>query len=281
VGVRRALHIRPVRRIAALPVLALTLAGSVAAQAAPVPHERETIGRSVLGRPLVVHVVGERTAPHRVLVVGCVHGNERAGEAVTRRLRGARPPAGVALWLLDEANPDGCRAGTRGNAHDVDLNRNAPWRWQPIGAPGDTYYAGPHATSEPESRALDRLVRRIRPAVTIWYHQHAALVDTSGGDVRIERRYANRVGLPLRDFHSGLTGIWTGWQNATFHRATAFVVELPGGPLDRAALARHAAAVLDAARDVVSDAGAAVAGRARTVERAWSRRAARAARRRR
>ncbi len=248
------------RRVAAL--LAVALAAPVPAQAAAIPHERVTIGHSVLGRPLVVHVVGARTAPHRVLVVGCVHGNERAGEAVTRRLRGARPPAGVALWLLDEANPDGCRAGTRGNAHGVDLNRNAPWRWRPLGG---IYDAGSRAGSEPESQALARLVRRIRPAVTVWYHQHAALVDASGGDVRIERRYARRVELPLRDFHAGLTGIWTGWQNATFRRATAFVVELPAGSLGRAALARHTAAVLDAARRIVSRAGAAAAERARTV----------------
>jgi hypothetical protein len=66
------------------------------------------------------------------------------------------------------------------------------------------------------------------------------LVDDSGGDVRVERRYARRVGLPLRDFHSGLTGIWTGWQNATRRRATAFVVELGPGELDAAAVARHA-----------------------------------------
>ena len=80
----------------------------------------------------------------------------------------------------------------------------------------------------------------------------------------IERHYARRVELPLRDFHRGLTGIWTGWQNATFRRSTAFVVELPGGSLGAVALRRHAAAVLDAAQLVVSGAAAAAAGRVRT-----------------
>ncbi len=211
-------------------------------------HDTVRVGRSVLGTPIRAQVVGERDAPHRVLVVGCVHGDERAGEAVTRRLRSARPPVGVALWLVDAVNPDGCRAGTRGNAHGVDLNRNAPWRWRPLDGPGGTYYAGPRALSEPESRAIARLVRRVHPAITVWYHQHAALVDSSGGDVALERRYARHVGLPLRDFHTGLTGIWTGWQNATRRHATAFVVELPAGRLAPAALARHAAAVLALAR---------------------------------
>jgi protein MpaA len=156
----------------------------------------------------------------------------------------------VALWLVDAANPDGCRAGTRGNAHGVDLNRNAPWRWRTLDTPGGPYYAGLRALSEPESRAIARLVRRIHPAITVWYHQHAALVDASGGDVTIERRYARLVGLPLRDFHAGLTGIWTSWQNTTRRRATAFVVELPPGWLGPAALARHAGAVLSLAREL-------------------------------
>lgn len=218
-----------------------------AAERSPIPRDSERIGRSVLGRPIRAHIVGDRAAPHRVLVIGCIHGTERAGEAVTKRLRSSRTPSGVALWLVDQVNPDGCQAGTRGNAHGVDLNRNAPWHWHPTDPPGGTYYAGPRALSEPESRTIARLVRRVHPAITIWYHQHAALVDPGGGDIRIERRYARRVGLPLRDFHAGLTGIWTGWQNATRRRATAFVVELPPGPLDRPSVARHAAAVLDLA----------------------------------
>lgn len=217
----------------------------------PVRRARVVLGRSVRGRPIVAHVIGEdATARHRVLVVGCIHGTERAGEAITRRLRGARPPQGTTLWVVDQINPDGCRAGTRQNARGVDLNRNAPWRWKPLDVPWGTYYSGPRARSEPESEAIVRLVRRARPAITIWYHQHAALVDPGGGDIRILRRYARRVSLPVRDAFRGLPGIWTGWQNATHRRATAFVVELPAGALDDAAVVRHADAVLDAARRI-------------------------------
>jgi murein peptide amidase A len=229
--------------IAALVAAALLPVGTAASAA--VRHA--TIGRSVQGRPLRVAVVGAPGAARAVLVVGCVHGTERAGEAVTRRLRTAEPPTGTALWLLDEANPDGCRAGTRQNAHGVDLNRNAPWHWRPTGPPTSTFYAGPRARSEPETRAILRLVRRLRPAVTIWYHQHATLVDDPGRNRGVARRYARRVGFPFRPYGT-LPGIFTGWQNATFPTRTAFVVELPAGPLSPRAARRHAAAVLDAAR---------------------------------
>jgi beta-N-acetylhexosaminidase len=126
----------------------------------------------------------------------------------------------------------------------VDLNRNFPHRWQAAGRPFDTYYPGPRAASEPETRAMMRIIRRERPDVTIWYHQHLALVDdVPRADHRIIRRYGSTVGLPVRHlphYH----GTATGWQNFTFRRSTAFVVELPAGRLSRVAARRHATAAL-------------------------------------
>ena len=229
--------------LAVLAVGAIGAAASASASVPAPPDGRLVFGHSVLGRALVATVLGDPAAPHRVLVVGCVHGNERAGEAVTRRLRDMTPPAGVALWLVDEVNPDGCRAGTRQNARGVDLNRNAPWRWRPLDQRGGTYYSGPRPLSEPESRAIVRLVRWVRPTISIWYHQHARLVDLSGGDRRVEQAYARRVGLPLGRL-GPYPGSITRWQNALHPHTTAFVVELPPGRLGRAAVARHAAAVL-------------------------------------
>lgn len=211
------------------------------------PLHREVIGRSVQGRPIRAVRVGAPDAPRTVLAVGCIHGTERAGEAVTRRLRATRVPGDVAVWVIDQANPDGCRAGTRQNAHGVDLNRNAPWRWRATGPPGSTYYAGPRAASEPETRALLTFIRRVRPAVTVWYHQQAALVDDPGRHRAIPRRYARTVGLPFTPYPQRLPGILTGWQNARLARTTAFVVELPAGPLAPASLRRHVRAVVGAA----------------------------------
>ena len=89
------------------------------------------------------------------------------------------------------------RRGTRQNARGVDLNRNFGRRWAGGGRAFDTYFPGRRAFSEPESRAVRRLVKRIRPAVTVWYHQHMRLVNlSSGADPRVVRGYARRVGLP-------------------------------------------------------------------------------------
>jgi len=104
------------------------------------------------------------------------------------------------------------------------------------------FYSGPRPLSEPESRAINQLVRCLRPHVSIWYHQSATLVDDSGGSRSLERRYAHLVGLPFR--HYGLQpGSITSWQNAAFPKDTAFVVELSAGRLTSASVARHPSAV--------------------------------------
>jgi protein MpaA len=203
------------------------------------------LGRSAEGRPIVLSRHGDAEAERRVLVVGAVHGNEPAGRAVVRALARGPAPPGAELWLIDDLNPDGTAAGTRQNARGVDLNRNFPHRWRPQGRPFDAFYSGPRPLSEPESRLAARLIRRLRPAVTIWYHQALALVDvSSGADAAVARRYARLARLPAKPVGLGfLPGIATRWQNRTQPGTSAFVVELPGGPLGPAGVRRHALAV--------------------------------------
>ena len=219
--------------------VAITALGFLVA-ATPAGAKRLVFGRSVQGRPLVAWAFGSPHARRKVLVVGCIHGNECAGLAITSALRHQSVPRGVQLWLVPEMNPDGTAADTRQNAHGVDLNRNFPCRWQPIADP--TYYSGPRAASEPETRAAMSLVRRIRPTVTIWYHQHMDLVDMAGGDRGVARRYAEIAGLRPTCL-TFLSGVETGWSNHTFPGTTSFVVELPAGPVSPVALARHLRAV--------------------------------------
>jgi protein MpaA len=208
--------------------------------ATPAQSRRVVFGRSVQDRPLVAWSFGSPRARRRVLVVGCIHGNECAGLAITSALRHEPVPAGVQLWVVPEMNPDGTAADTRQNADAVDLNRNFPYRWERITDP--TFSSGPRPASEPETKAAISLVRRLRPAVTIWYHQHMDLVALAGGDFGLARRYAEIAKLRATCL-TFLSGVETAWSNHTFVGTSSFVVELPAGPVNRAALARHLRAV--------------------------------------
>jgi murein peptide amidase A len=200
------------------------------------------LGHSVDGREIRATRVGEENARVNVLVVGSVHGNEIAGEAIVAALRKRRID-GVTFWLVRTGNPDGRAADTRQNARGVDLNRNFPWRWRT--GPRGTYYPGPQAGSEPETQALMRFVRRVRPQLGIYYHQALGMtVRARGADPAVQREYARRTGLPLRSLPA-YRGTAIGWQNHLIRDGSAFVVELHSGP---APVRRHVNAVLALAR---------------------------------
>lgn len=225
--------IQDVHRALAL-IAALVIAASAAASPARV------IGRSVQGRPILAYRVGDPAAPVRVLVVGCIHGDECAAFPVVARLLRQPAPRGVQLWVVPSVNPDGRRAGTRGNAHRVDLNRNFPYHWRAIARPS-RYYAGPHPLSEPESRAVARFVVAVRPTLSIWYHQPERNVRDPDASPRA-RRYARLVGLPFLRL-AAPPGTVAEWTESRIAGADAFVVELPPGRLTPAAVRRHVAAV--------------------------------------
>jgi murein peptide amidase A len=212
----------------------------------PVGRRRIYLGRSVRGAPNQAVELGDLDNERSILVVGVIHGNETAGMPITRRLASARPGRERLLIVVNDLNPDGVAAGTRQNADRVDLNRNFPWRWRPLGSPGYLQYSGPRPLSEPEARAARALILGRRPSITIWFHQPLGLVDESGGSVQVERRFSRLSGLPLRRL-TRYPGSAVGWQNHRLPRTTAFVVELPPGRLSCEGVSRYADAVVDLA----------------------------------
>src|SRR4051794_38631777 len=177
----------PVRRLPARGGLVLRLIGTALAAAglAAAQPQALTVGHSVRARPIVAYERGDRSAPV-TLVVGVTHGSEPAGLSVIRQLRTMPLPAGVHLWLVPTVNPDGLAAGTRQNAHGVDLNRNWPVAWERNGPPRDGYYSGPPPLSEPEKPAMRAFILRRHPSLTVWYHQPpASLGAGEPGDARV------------------------------------------------------------------------------------------------
>jgi hypothetical protein len=225
---------------AVLAAILVALITSAAARA-------EVFGHSVDGRALTVQRIGPQDAPVNVLVSGSIHGNETAGNRIIRRLARMQPPPGVRLWLVRTVNPDGVAAGTRQNARGVDLNRNFPYRWRRGGRAFDTYYPGPESASEPETRAMRDLVERVRPQLSIHYHQHMDLISLPRtADDTAAREYARLVGMRGKILPA-YRGTLTSWQNHTHPGTAAFVVELPAGQLTKAQADRHARAVLKVA----------------------------------
>lgn len=238
-----------------VPTFPVTVPPTIAGQptVAPVlPAGTTEIGRSVEGRPITLLRRGTPGGTP-VLVIGVIHGNEDAGTAIVDELTTMDVPDGIELFIVPSMNPDGQAADRRTNGHLVDLNRNFPEAWGPLGEPGDGQYAGTGPASEPETEAIVRLVEDIRPAMLIWYHQDLNRIAPAKGRAgRVRQRYAALTGLPIVSITGGTyTGTAAGWARKALPDGVAFIVEL--GPSITAEQARiHAEAVLTVAGELAT-----------------------------
>ncbi len=214
--------------------------------------ERIVIGRSVQKRPITAVQVGDPAGTRVALVVGVIHGDERAGLRITAAIkRRASAEAsslhGTQLWAIQTVNPDGLRAHTRKNAHGVDLNRNFPYRWRDDVPHSNGYYPGPRPSSEPETRAVMAFARRIRPDLSIWYHQPWGAVLACRGRPPIAAEYAKLVAMGTSCRGKGLHGTAITWEMHAFPGSAAFVVEMPPGKISGGSAERQARAALTVA----------------------------------
>ena len=238
----------------AIVALASVSAASVATAQGNI-LERRVFGTSVQGRPLEAFRMGDPKGV-TVAVIGVIHGNEEAGLLITDELLNMQIPKGVNLWVIPSMNPDGTALDRRGNANRVDLNRNFPYGWARIGQPGYWQYAGPNRASEPETKALVKFFREIKPALGVWYHQDLNIISPGVGfEGEIRSRYGAITGLPMKRITGGTyTGVAATWQKRGLKNSMAFVVEL-GKTLNTDEAKVHAGAVLDISmmlRDSVS-----------------------------
>jgi hypothetical protein len=196
-------------------------------------------GESTRGQRIRYFTLG--SGRPRILVVGCIHGNECAGSVVATRLLHVSRPTRGSIWIAQDLNPDGHAAKRRTNARGVDLNRNFPGTWRPLAT------AGPAPGSEVETQVAMALIRRARPDVTIWFHQPQSLVRASGPSVAVARRFAAFAGMRFRLLRRP-PGSATAWQEQAFPGSRAFVVELAPGELGIREAGRYAKAVVQLLR---------------------------------
>jgi hypothetical protein len=201
----------------------------------------EPVGVSTRGQEIRAFTLG--SGRPRILVVGSIHGNEPAGTVVATRLLHARPASRGSITIVPDLNPDGHAAKRRSNARGVDLNRNFPGSWRAIRT------AGSAPASEVETRVAMRLMGRLRPDVTIWFHQPQGVVRASGPSVAIARRYARLAGMRFARL-PWPPGSATAWQHGALPGSKAFGVELPPGELDLRASLPYVRAILRLGRAI-------------------------------
>lgn len=245
---------RQLRLGALLVALAMVLVPtSLRTARAAWPEETRIIGTSQNGREILAWRFG--SGAKVVVAVGQIHGNERSGIAVAKKIAENGTKPGYTLWVIDTLNPDGNAKNTRQNARGVDLNRNFPAYWKKQACPGK-YCSGPVAGSESETQAFMKFLDKVNPELVVFYHSVGNVVDavkTGVGSYRAVQEYARVAKLRATAVScgpGGCTGNATQQVYARDRAATGFVVELPcdNNCLSTTTIKRHVTAFWAAAK---------------------------------
>lgn len=182
----------------------------------------QELGKSAGGHPITYKVLPGKKG--RALLVGGVHGNETEGVAFMEGfvkefcLDASSSPANCEIVVLPVLNPDGFLNYARQNANGVDLNRNMRTKdWQ-AEALEPKYYPGKAPDSEPETRALLKLIEMHPPDFIISFHSWKPMVNVNGpahafADViakKLNYIITEDIGYPT----PGSLGTWAGWERS-------------------------------------------------------------------
>lgn len=139
-----------------------------------------------------------------VLLFGAFHGHETfTGPFVERFDRDVlsmpdKISARRKVIVIPYVNPDGWGLNTRTNASGVDINRNFPTRNWKEKATYKTFPPGPAPMSEPETRAVIKLIAETNPKLIVSVHSWLNMINYDGPARKTAREMSRISGLRLR-----------------------------------------------------------------------------------
>lgn len=229
--------------------IALSLAGPIHALALPSASDSTptpdatasvsatmSIGASLRGQTIVLERFG--SGSRHILIIAGIHGDEYgipvAGSfAKYLRAHPSLVASGTQIDLIVCANPDGRALKRRGNARGVDLNRNFPTSsWTRKHRRG-TLSHGSSPASEPETKAIVRLMKAQRYSRVLALHSAGGLLDHGGtGSLALAKRVSKAAHVPIVSMPGSYPGSMGGYVAKTLHRPSV-IWELSSRTLTR------------------------------------------------
>lgn len=191
----------------------------------PGTFQKNVLGLTAQKREIIEVLLGNREAPHHLLIHAAIHGREYLNSALVMRQMedylkasdqtacAGKTDGGLRLWreccfhVIPMVNPDGVARSQipefrfwKANARGVDLNRNfdAGWEeYQGAEEPCGEGYKGEFPGQEPEVQAILRLQRRYPFRACISYHSSGNLIywdyGSKGALLEADRRLAEAI----------------------------------------------------------------------------------------
>lgn len=159
--------------------------------------------KSVEDRDILLLEIGK--GENVTLIMGGFHGNERLGAKLVytfaKYLYDEKMTFGnEKIVIVPVVNPDGLLLGTRYNKNGIDLNRNFPTKnWEPTDGPGNNH-SERCAASEPETKAVMKLLEKYNPKRIISIHTPLEVVNYDGPAKEIADSMAKFNGYPVKGY---------------------------------------------------------------------------------
>lgn len=196
------------------------------------------LANSAEGRPIHVYEL-ENESP-AILIIGGMHGDEPQSAFVADRIvellqTRIGDMMNEHLIVVPRLNPEGLERGSRKNSRDVDINRNFPTANWSQNEPGDAYYGGLSAGSEPETQLILELIRQHGPRRILTIHcidGERQCVNFDGPAEELAQVMAKENGYEVRSDigHAtpGSLGTWAGYER----QIPTVTLELPANEMD-------------------------------------------------
>ena len=169
----------------------------------------KVIGYSILKKPIIAFQIGNSTASQRILITAGMHAREWITSLALQNWlkQNITVPNDVCIIAIPQCNPDGIKLAQDGYKHlprrrqkflyhvnhkssdftlwkanirAVDLNVNFDANWgqgaHNITKPAPANYIGPEPHSEPENRAILKLIKNFKPTVSIALHSKGNVI---------------------------------------------------------------------------------------------------------
>jgi hypothetical protein len=229
-----------IQRIFFFPaIIILLISASLYAIRNSISDELVLTEKTPLGNKIRCYKVGN--AGKKILLIGCVHGNEKAGILLSIKVLNeifANINSANTLLCIPTANPDGNVLDRRTNSDKIDINRNFPaTNWvrtdsSKLKKDKKPFWGGNYATSEIETQFILKIDSLYHPDALIILHQFMDCVQYDGTGMPLAEFISKRTGQKLLDNIGYKTEGSIGSYFGDDKRKEVVTIEIPENPPD-------------------------------------------------